>query len=179
MTEVQKHTMQQDELSALNDQMKRRLEERLQLSEEGINPYPYQFSVTGYSKTIIETYQEDTPKTFSVAGRIMTVRKMGKASFFHIQDTEGRIQVYIRRDDVGQDAYKVFKLLDIGDIVGITGYTFRTKTGEISIHAEEFRLLSKSLRPIPVAKEKKLREKKSPMMLSATRKCGIGNVTSI
>ena len=147
---------QEAELRALNDQMKRRLEERSRLAEEGIDPYPYVFDVTGYSKTIIEGYRDEKPETFSVAGRIMTLRKMGKASFFHILDKEGKIQIYIKRDDVGQEAYKIFKLLDIGDIVGIKGYTFRTKTGEISIHAEEFHLLSKSLRPIPIAKEKEV-----------------------
>ena len=148
------------ELRALNDQMKRRIEERSQLAEEGVEPYPYGFDVTAYSKTIIGGYLDDKPETVSVAGRIMTMRKMGKASFFHIQDRKGKIQIYIKRDDVGQEAYKVFKLLDIGDIVGIKGYTFRTKTGEISIHAEEFRLLSKSLRPIPIAKEKEVEGKK-------------------
>ncbi|NEX14128.1 MAG: lysine--tRNA ligase, partial [Prosthecochloris sp.] len=147
---------QEAELRTLNDQMKRRIEERSQLAEEGIDPYPYGFDVTAYSKNIIEGYKDDNPETVSVAGRIMTIRKMGKASFFHILDREGKIQVYIKRDDVGQEAYRVFKLLDIGDIVGIKGYTFRTKTGEISVHAEEFRLLSKSLRPIPVAKEKEV-----------------------
>lgn len=167
MTEVSENNIQHDssadrdaELRALNDQMKRRIEEREQLAEEGINPYPYGFDITGYSKAIIEDYEDDKPKTFSVAGRIMTIRKMGKASFFHIQDIEGKIQVYIKRDDVGEEAYRVFKLLDIGDIVGIKGYTFRTKTGETSIHAEEFKLLSKSLRPIPVAKEKEVDGKK-------------------
>jgi lysyl-tRNA synthetase class 2 len=167
MTQTQdnnpQHTISNDqeaELRALNDQMKRRLEERTRLAEEGVEPYPYGFDVTGYSKTIIDSYQEDKPETFSVAGRIMTVRKMGKASFFHILDREGKIQIYIKRDDVGQEAYKIFKLLDIGDIVGIKGYTFRTKTGEISIHAEEFHLLSKSLRPIPIAKEKEVDGKK-------------------
>ncbi|WP_416145905.1 lysine--tRNA ligase [Prosthecochloris sp. SCSIO W1101] len=144
------------ELLALNDQMKRRIEERNQLAEEGVEPYPYGFDITAYSKQIIDRYQDDKPETVSVAGRIMTIRKMGKASFFHILDKEGKIQIYIKRDEVGQETYRVFKLLDIGDIVGIKGYTFRTKTGEISIHAEEFQLLSKSLRPIPIAKEKEV-----------------------
>lgn len=151
---------QEKELQTLNDQMKRRMEERRQLAEEGIDPYPYGFDVTAYSQSIIDSYQEQKPETVSVAGRIMTIRKMGKASFFHILDKEGKIQIYIKRDDVGQEAYRVFKLLDIGDIVGIKGYTFRTKTGEISIHAEEFQLLSKSLRPIPIAKEKEVDGKK-------------------
>lgn len=163
MSEAQEHKRQQnasadqnEELRALNDQMKRRIEERNQLTEEGIEPYPYGFDVTEYSKQIIDGYQDDKPETVSVAGRIMTIRKMGKASFFHILDKEGKIQIYIKRDEVGQETYRVFKLLDIGDIVGIKGYTFRTKTGEISIHAEEFQLLSKSLRPIPIAKEKEV-----------------------
>ena len=167
MTEAEENNRQHNvsaeheaELRALNDQMKRRIEERSQLAKEGIDPYPYSFDVTGYSKTVIDGYLDGKPETVSVAGRIMTIRKMGKASFFHIQDREGKIQIYIKRDNVGQEAYKVFKLLDIGDIVGIKGYTFRTKTGEVSIHAEEFRLLSKSLRPIPVAKEKEMDGKK-------------------
>ncbi len=147
---------QDAELKILNDQMQRRIEERTLLAKEDVNPYPYVFDVTAHSTPIIENYQENKSETVSVAGRIMTLRKMGKASFFHIQDTAGKIQVYIRRDDVGQEAYRIFKLLDIGDIVGVKGYTFRTKTGEISIHAEEFTLLSKSLRPIPVAKEKEI-----------------------
>jgi len=103
----------------------------------------------------------------------MAIRKMGKASFFHIQDAKGRIQIYLKKDEVGEASYSTFKLLDIGDIVGVKGYTFKTRTGEISVHAEEFTLLSKSLRPIPVAKEKRLREKKwcstpSPTVNSAT-----------
>ncbi len=161
-THVQHHepVTEEAERQALNDQMKRRLEERNQLAEKGVLPYPYRFDVTGYSRTIIDSFQEETPETFSIAGRIMTLRKMGKASFFHIQDREGKIQVYIKRDEVGEETYNVFKLLDIGDIVGIEGYTFRTKTGEISIHAEAFQLLSKSLRPMPVAKEKEVDGKK-------------------
>jgi lysyl-tRNA synthetase class 2 len=141
---------------SLNDQMKRRFEERTHLVEAGINPYPYRFDVTANSAGILASFVDDTEEEVSVAGRIMTIRKMGKASFFHIQDSEGRIQVYMKRDDVGEEAYKTFKLLDIGDIVGVKGYSFRTKTGEVSVHARTFELLSKSLRPIPVAKEKEV-----------------------
>ncbi|NTW51693.1 MAG: lysine--tRNA ligase [Chlorobiaceae bacterium] len=140
----------------LNDQMKRRLEERTHLAEAGINPYPYKFDVTAFSSSIVASFVDDTPENVSVAGRIMTIRKMGKASFLHIQDCQGRIQIYLKRDDVGEDAYNAFKLLDIGDIVGVSGYSFRTKTGEVSVHAQQFELLSKSLRPIPVAKEKEV-----------------------
>jgi lysyl-tRNA synthetase class 2 len=139
---------------SLNDQMQRRLEERTHLAETGINPYPYSFAVTACSDGILREFREETPEEVSIAGRIMTIRKMGKASFFHLQDAGGRIQVYLKQDDVGEEAYQTFKLLDIGDIVGVSGFTFRTRSGEISVHARRFRLLSKSLRPIPVAKEK-------------------------
>ncbi|RTY36821.1 lysine--tRNA ligase [Chlorobium phaeovibrioides] len=145
---------------SLNDQMQRRLDERTHLMESGINPYPCEFAVTAHSRDIIETFQEEAKTPVSVAGRIMAIRKMGKASFFHIQDAKGRIQVYLKKDEVGETSYNTFKLLDIGDIAGVKGYTFKTRTGEISIHAEEFTLLSKSLRPIPVAKEKEVEGEK-------------------
>ncbi len=153
--ENRSNSAEQPQLS-LNDQMKRRFEERQHLIESGINPYPCSFDVTGYSEDIIEGFREDAEEKVSVAGRIMTIRKMGKASFFHLQDSKGKIQIYLKRDDVGETAYNIFKLLDIGDFVGVRGFTFRTKTGEISIHAETFELLSKSLRPIPIAKEKEV-----------------------
>ena len=142
--------------SSLNDQMQRRLEERQHLIDAGINPYPCQFDVSCSSVDIIKNFQDDIREQVSVAGRIMTIRKMGKASFFHIQDSKGRIQIYLKKDEVGEVAYDTFKLLDIGDIVGVKGYTFKTRTGEISVHAETMELLTKSLRPIPVAKEKEV-----------------------
>jgi len=145
---------------SLNDQMQRRLDERTHLMESGINPYPCEFAVTAHSRDIIETFQEEAKTPVSVAGRIMAIRKMGKASFFHIQDAKGRIQIYLKKDEVGEASYNTFKLLDIGDIAGVKGYTFKTRTGEISVHAEEFTLLSKSLRPIPVAKEKEVEGEK-------------------
>ncbi|NTU67349.1 MAG: lysine--tRNA ligase [Chlorobiaceae bacterium] len=141
---------------SLNDQMKRRFQEREHLAAAGINPYPYSFDVTSTSKAVLEGFVDDSAAELSVAGRIMAIRKMGKASFFHIQDAEGKIQIYLKRDDVGEESYNTFKLLDIGDIVGVKGFTFRTKTGEISVHARQFELLSKSLRPIPIAKEKEV-----------------------
>lgn len=146
---------EQPQLS-LNDQMQRRYDERLHLMESGVNPYPCQFDVTAASTDIIETFREEEQRPVSLAGRIMTIRKMGKASFFHLQDSKGRIQIYLKKDEVGESAYSTFKLLDIGDIVGVEGYSFRTKTGEVSVHARQFELLSKSLRPIPVAKEKEV-----------------------
>jgi lysyl-tRNA synthetase class 2 len=150
----------------LSEQQELRREKLEQLQELGVNPYPYDFEITHHSKDILDhpewvkEDEDDEPVRVSVAGRIMTRRIMGKASFFNLQDSEGEIQVYIRRDDVadealGTDKYnKVFKkLLDIGDIIGIKGFVFRTGTGEITIHAEEFEVLSKTLRPIPIPKE--------------------------
>ena len=147
---------EQPQQLSLNDQMQRRHEERRHLMESGVNPYPCTLDVTAYAANVLATFREEEQLPVSVAGRIMTIRKMGKASFFHIQDATGRIQIYLKKDEVGEKAYSTFKLLDIGDIVGVKGYSFRTKTGEISVHAQAFELLSKSLRPIPVAKEKEV-----------------------
>ena len=120
----------------------------------GVNPYPYRFDATHTSVAVKENYSELEGKDVTVAGRIMSLRVMGKASFVHIQDQAGRIQSYVRRDDVGVDNYQVFKKLDIGDILGVIGYVFTTKTGEISIHAKTITILAKSIRPLPIVKEK-------------------------
>jgi len=139
----------------LNDQMQRRREEYNELLAMGVNPYPYAFDVTACAADILATFVDNAPRnTVSIAGRIMTIRRMGKASFAHILDHTGKIQVYLKRDEIGEEVYDSFKLLDIGDIIGIQGYIFRTKTGEVSVHAEKMELLAKSLRPIPVPKEK-------------------------
>ena len=133
-----------------------------QLRQMGIEPYPAAEYVTNaFSKEIKASFQDDdAPRQVRVAGRIMSRRIMGKASFMELQDSEGRIQVYISRDDIcpdeNKDLYNIVfkKLLDIGDFVGIKGYVFRTQMGEISIHAEEITVLSKSLRPLPIVKYK-------------------------
>jgi lysyl-tRNA synthetase class 2 len=135
------------------------------LEQLGINPYPAEtFEINDTSKQIAELYQQNTAaydgKTISIAGRIMSKRIMGSASFAVLQDSQGRIQLYISRDELCPAEDKTFyntvfkKLIDLGDFVGITGYVFRTKTGEISIHVQSLRLLSKSLKPLPVVKEK-------------------------
>ena len=132
------------------------------LRDKGFEPYPAaEFPVTGHSDEIKENFSDDAePRQVSVAGRIMSRRIMGKASFMELQDSHGRIQVYVSRDDLCPDEDKslyndVFKkLLDIGDFVGIEGFVFRTRTGEISIHAQSLKVLSKSLRPLPVVKLK-------------------------
>ena len=134
-----------------------------QLREMGIEPYPAAEYVTNaFSKEIKENFKDEDaePRQVSIAGRIMSRRIMGKASFMELQDSEGRIQVYISRDDIcpgeNKDLYTVVfkKLLDIGDIVGIEGYVFRTQMGEISVHAKKLTVLSKSLRPLPIVKYK-------------------------
>ncbi len=133
-----------------------------ELRNLGIDPYPAEeYVVTGHTKEIKENFKDDAePREVCVAGRIMSRRIMGKASFMELQDSEGRIQVYISRDDLcpGEDkeTYNVFfkKLLDIGDFVGIEGFVFRTQMGEITVHAKSIKLLSKSLRPLPIVKMK-------------------------
>ena len=133
------------------------------LRDMGIEPYPAaEYEVTGYTTEIKDTFSDDLqpPRQVGVAGRIMSRRIMGKASFIELQDSEGRIQVYVSRDDIcpGEDKefYNVVfkKLLDIGDFIGVEGYVFRTKMGEITIHAQKITLLSKSLRPLPIVKMK-------------------------
>ncbi len=147
---------------ALSEQELHRREEREQLLQMGIDPYPAAtFEVNVTCKEILKNYnvRKLDYKNISIAGRIMSQRIMGSASFAEIQDATGRIQVYIRRDDIcpgeNKDLYNtVFKkLLDIGDIIGVKGFVFTTQTGEISIHATEFTLLTKSLKPLPIVKE--------------------------
>lgn len=150
--------------STLSEQEEIRRNKLIELNELGIDPYPAPlYEVTHTSKQIKEGFNEESAeeyKSVSVAGRVMSVRNMGKANFAVIQDNTGRIQMYIRRDDIcpGEDKtlYNTVwkKLIDIGDIIGIKGYVFSTKTGETSIHVEEFTLLSKALRPLPIVKEK-------------------------
>lgn len=133
-----------------------------QLREMGIEPYPAaEYATNAFSKEIKENFKDDAePREVSIAGRIMSRRIMGKASFIELQDSVGRIQVYISRDDIcpdeNKDLYTVVfkKLLDIGDIIGVKGYVFRTQMGEISVHARELTVLSKSLRPLPIVKYK-------------------------
>jgi len=132
-----------------------------QLRELGINPYPAEaFEINANAADILANYERDKTayKNISIAGRIMTRRIMGSASFVEIQDSTGRIQVYLKRDDLCPDEDKTLyntvfkKLLDLGDFIGVKGYVFTTQTGEISIHVTEFKLLSKALKPLPIVK---------------------------
>ena len=134
----------------LNHVLKARRDKLAELQTAGKDPFQItKYDVTAHSMEIKDHYDQWEEKEVSIAGRMMFKRVMGKASFCNLQDLQGRIQVYVARDSVGEDAYKEFKKLDIGDIVGVKGTVFTTKTGEISVHASEFTLLSKSLQVLP------------------------------
>jgi len=137
---------------SVNELIKRRYEELDQLTKKRFESFAYSFDVNSDSKKIKDTFKAETEMNVRVAGRIMAIRRMGKASFAHIQDHAGRIQVYLKKDEIG-DAYDAFKLMDIGDIIGVEGFVFITKTCEISVHTRELKLLAKSLQPLPIAKE--------------------------
>ncbi len=146
MSEVQTN---QNEQNAGSELVIRR-EKLASLMENGKNPFlNTKFDVTAKAKDLKENFEEVEGKTFSIAGRMMSKRIMGKASFTAIQDGSDRMQLYVRRDDIGEDVYADFKKMDIGDIIGVEGFVFRTQTGEISLHAKSVVLLSKSLLPLP------------------------------
>jgi lysyl-tRNA synthetase class 2 len=136
-----------------NRLVQERQKKRAALIEQGINPYPYSYKKTHDAKQLKEKYalapEEKTDHKVSVAGRIMTMRVMGKASFCTIQDHSGRQQIYVTRDDIGEEAYAQFKKYDMGDIIGCVGTVFATKTGEITVHASSVTLLCKNLQPLP------------------------------
>ncbi len=147
----------------LSEQEQLRRESLKELQKMGINPYPAElYPVDSYSKDIKDNFKDDLAEKWNVciAGRIMSRRIMGKASFVELQDSSGRIQLYISRDDINTEEQpemynSIFKkLTDIGDIIGVKGFVFRTKMGEISVHVKEFTMLSKSIKPLPVVKQK-------------------------
>lgn len=149
-------TEEQTNLTEMNDQMRVRREKMENLREEGIDPFGARFERTTNSKELHETYDENTKEellekqlTASVAGRMMTKRGKGKVGFAHLQDREGQIQIYVRKDEVGEESYAIFKKGDLGDFFGVTGEIMKTDTGEVSIKAKEITLLSKALRPLP------------------------------
>ena len=142
----QKKQQEQD----LNQLLKVRREKLADLQANGKDPFKIvKYDVTHHSQEIKDHFDELESQTVTIAGRMMSKRVMGKASFCHVQDLEGSIQSYVARDSLGEEAYKDFKKLDVGDVIGIRGEVFRTKTGEISIHAAEVTLLSKSLQILP------------------------------
>jgi len=139
--------MTQQELS---EQNRIRLEKLQALQEAGKNPYELvKYDRTHLSGEIFPNYDALENQTVCIAGRMMSRRIMGKASFAHLLDRDGKIQIYVRRDDIGEENYKEFKTYDIGDVLGIKGFVFKTKSGEISVHAQEVTLLTKALHPLP------------------------------
>ena len=134
----------------INKLVATRIEKLKALQAQDKDPYEItKFDVTAKTEEIINNFEEFDQKEVVIAGRLMSKRIMGKASFCHVQDAFGKLQSYVSTNDLGEESYKAFKTYDIGDIVGIKGFVFKTKTGEISIHAKELTLLSKSLRPLP------------------------------
>ncbi|GAA0452760.1 lysine--tRNA ligase [Alkalibacillus silvisoli] len=142
----------------LNDQIKTRIEKLKALKEAGVNPFGDKFERTHLAKDLNEAFdqfskedleEKEAETSVTIAGRIMTKRGKGKAGFAHIQDLSGQIQIYVRKDRIGEEAYEVFGSADLGDIVGISGVMFKTKVGELSVKADSFEFLTKSLRPLP------------------------------
>lgn len=147
---------QQAHLEDLNDQMLVRREKMEALREEGIDPFGKRFDRTHNSAELHEQYDNHTKEELSemntevsVAGRMMTKRGKGKAGFAHLQDREGQIQIYVRKDQVGDEAYELFKHADLGDFFGVTGQVMKTNTGEVTVKAQTITLLTKALRPLP------------------------------
>ncbi|MGN6733392.1 MAG: lysine--tRNA ligase [Candidatus Binatia bacterium] len=139
-----------------SDQVEVRKEKLARLRALGVEPYPNDFKPSQSASEIAGKFADaseqalaEAPKDLRVAGRIVAIRRMGKASFFHIQDRRGRLQVYIQQNRVGEETYNLFRTLDVGDIVGVSGYLFRTRTRELTLEAEGLRLLAKCLRPLP------------------------------
>ena len=143
-----------DEQKSLNQLIQVRKEKLEKIIAKGIDPYPSMFNPTHSSKEVLSKFNELENKSVIIAGRILSIRKMGKASFFHIQDSLGKIQIFIKKDDIGEDGYENFMLMDIGDFVGVEGAVFKTKVGEVSIKTASLTILCKAIRPLPIVKEK-------------------------
>ena len=134
----------------LSELLQLRRDKLEELRREGHDPFVLtSFDQDNHAARIVADFEQLEGKDVAIAGRIMTWRDMGKASFIDLQDGTGRIQVYIRINDVGEEAYAAFRKWDVGDVIGVKGFVFRTRRGEISVHAKEIVLLAKSLRPLP------------------------------
>lgn len=144
-------TEEQKSFKQIVEYRKEKLEK---LISKGVNPYPALFKPTHKSSEVILNFDALNSSSLHLAGRIISIRKMGKASFFNIQDSSGKIQIFIKKDEVGDSVYEIFQLMDIGDIVGIEGIVFRTKVGEVSVKTVNLSVLCKAIRPLPIVKEK-------------------------
>ncbi len=145
MSEQKNNTQEQD----IHELKKVRLDKLSELYDMGIDPFGHRFERDSMTQTVKDRFDELEGQSVTLAGRIMSKRRHGKAGFANLQDLSGNIQLYFRRDDVGEEKYEIFKKLDIGDILGIKGFVFRTERGEMSIHVQDFEFLSKSLNPLP------------------------------
>lgn len=141
------------ESAAESDQVRARLGKLAALREAGVDPYPHAFPPARPARELVERFEQLAGSSERARGRIVSLRGHGKTTFLHLEDASGRIQVYLRRDDLGESRYALLQHLDIGDFLGVEGPLFRTRTGEITLHAETFRILAKALRPLPLAKE--------------------------
>lgn len=137
------------EHNEMNELMQVRLDKLKQLQEKGLNPFGRRFPRSHSTAELIEGFEALQGQDVTIAGRLLSKRDMGKAAFAHLQDMSGRIQIYVRLNDVGEEAHEMFTRLDIGDFIGLTGFLFRTQKGEITVHVKELTLLSKALRPLP------------------------------
>ena len=131
-----------------------RMQKLSQIRDMQINPFAYSYDISNQAQDILGDFDKYNEKNISIAGRIRSLRRMGKASFAHIMDETGQIQIYIRKDDVGDSSYDLFKLTDIGDFIGVTGSVLKTRQGEITIKVDSLTLLSKNLHPLPIVKER-------------------------
>lgn len=140
---------------SLSDIINIRKEKVEKLLEMGVNPFPYEYNRTHFTRDVLDSYEELKEKVVvRIAGRLTAIRQMGKANFCDIQDTKGKIQAFFQSKKLGETQYEVFKLLDIGDIIGISGIVTETKTRQITVFVEELTVLAKSIRPLPIVKEK-------------------------
>ncbi|MCK5526521.1 MAG: lysine--tRNA ligase, partial [Candidatus Latescibacteria bacterium] len=143
-------------MSELNELLLQRRSKLTQIREKGINPYPYRFEATHRSCEITGNFDalSESKEAVRIAGRLMSIRGHGKTSFAHMQDAAGRIQIYVRKDTLGEEPFALYRLLDMGDLIGVEGTVFRTRTGEITVEVQAFEILCKSLRPLPIEKER-------------------------
>ena len=133
-----------------NDVIVERIKKLNKLQELGINPYPYSYKDISHTKDILDNFENiKEDEEFTLAGRVMLIRRMGNATFANLSDEKGNIQIFLSKSILGAEGYKIFKLMDVGDIIGVEGTVFKTQTGEITIKVSKFELLSKSIRTLP------------------------------
>ncbi len=141
--------MKEQDWADLNELMKSRRKKLAELEAKGVKPYGSKYERTHYATEVVQDFAGLEGQEVSLAGRLLAKRGHGKASFFDLQDTSGKVQVYLQMNTVGAEQYDIFNLTDIGDILGIRGTVFKTRMGEVTIQAHQIEILSKSLRPLP------------------------------